>query len=42
MAKKEVVSAVTFKMAERNLKYLGRNLTKGAEELYDENYKTYF
>lgn len=40
MAKKEIVLITPFKIAERNLKYYGINITKIMEDLYNENYKT--
>lgn len=40
MAEKEHVSTVSFKTLEKNLKYLGIDLTKDMEDLYDENYTT--
>lgn len=38
--KKEILTIIPFKIAEKTLKYLGINLSKEMEDFYDENYKT--
>lgn len=39
MAEKKLVSTAPFKTLEKKIKYLGVNLTKAREYLYDEYYK---
>lgn len=40
MTEKQLVSTVSLKISEKNLKYLGINLSKDVEALYNEYYKT--
>uniref|UniRef100_A0A5F9CCS3 RNA-directed DNA polymerase n=1 Tax=Oryctolagus cuniculus TaxID=9986 RepID=A0A5F9CCS3_RABIT len=40
MAEEEILRSSPFKIATKTIKYLGINLTKDVQDLYDENYKT--
>lgn len=40
MAEIELVSTAYFKIAEKNPKYLGTNIIKNVEEIYDANHET--
>lgn len=37
---KEIMKAIQFTIALKNIKYLGINLTKGVKDLFNEIYKT--
>uniref|UniRef100_A0A5F9DND4 RNA-directed DNA polymerase n=1 Tax=Oryctolagus cuniculus TaxID=9986 RepID=A0A5F9DND4_RABIT len=39
MAEEELLRSIPFKIATKTIKYLGINLTKDVQDLYDENYK---
>uniref|UniRef100_A0A5F9C6G4 RNA-directed DNA polymerase n=1 Tax=Oryctolagus cuniculus TaxID=9986 RepID=A0A5F9C6G4_RABIT len=40
MAEEELLRSIPFTIATKTIKYLGINLTKDVQDLYDENYKT--